>query len=49
VGGQLDPMVLLEALQGLKQAIVSITRDRLRLPGAMRLERPARDRNSSVF
>jgi hypothetical protein len=36
-------MVLLEPLQGLEQAILSITRDRLRLLGATRLELPARD------
>jgi hypothetical protein len=43
VGGQVDPMVLLEPLQSLEQAILSITRDRLRQLGAVRLELTARD------
>jgi hypothetical protein len=37
MGGQLDTMVLLESVKRLEQAVLAITRDRLRLSGAVRL------------
>ena len=43
VGGELDPVVLLKPRERLEQTILPITRDRLRLQGAMRFQLAPRD------